>query len=411
MSSIGVQQDTTLFRKVLVTLNEAQRRWLVGREALRCGRGGIQRMMETSGLSKPTILKGIHELRGKRKLAAEEGRVRKPGGGRKPIEEHDPEVTRLLEEVMDESTVGDPMSPLKWNSKSTYQIQQYLASQGHPVSADTVQRRLRMMEYSLQANRKDKEGASHADRDRQFRYLSESAKRFLARGEPVISVDTKKKERVGNFKNNGRKWRKKGHAPKVNVHDFPSLAKGTAIPYGAYDVHRNEGMVNVGMTHDTAEFAVESIRRWWRQFGARHYPGARRLLICADSGGSNSARSRAWKYYLQEFSDEAGLEIVVGHYPPGTSKWNKIEHRMFSFISMNWKGEPLVSFETVVNLISATKTSQGLRVKAVLDRGRYETGVKISDDQMKELKLRPHLQNPEWNYSLLPRDVRPKHSR
>jgi len=266
-----------------------------------------------------------------------------------------------------------------------------------------------MMEYSLQANRKDKEGASHADRDRQFRYLSESAKRFLARGEPVISVDTKKKERVGNFKNNGRKWRKKGQSPKVNVHDFPSLAKGTAIPYGAYDVHRNEGMVNVGMTHDTAEFAVESIRRWWRQFGARHYPRARRLLICADSGGSNSARSRAWKYYLQEFSDEAGLEIVVGHYPPGTSKWNKIEHRMFSFISMNWKGEPLVSFETVVNMISATKTSQGLRVKAVLDKGRYETGVKISDDQMKELKPRPHQQNPEWNYSLLPRDARAQH--
>ena len=410
MSSIGVKQDTTLFRRVLVTLNEAQRRWLVGREALRCGRGGIQRMMETSGLSKPTILKGIHELRGKGKLAAEEGRVRKPGGGRKPIEEHDPELTRLLEQVMDESTVGDPMSPLKWNSKSTYQIQQYLASQGHPVSEDTVQRRLRMMEYSLQANRKDKEGASHTDRDRQFRYLSESAKRFLVRGEPVISVDTKKKERVGNFKNNGRTWHKKGQSPQVNVHDFPSLAKGTAIPYGAYDVHRNEGMVNVGMTHDTAEFAVESIRRWWRQFGVRHYPGARRLLICADSGGSNAARSRAWKYYLQEFSDEAGLEVVVGHYPPGTSKWNKIEHRMFSFISMNWKGEPLVSFETVVNMISATKTSQGLRVKAVLDRGRYETGVKISDNQMKELKLRPHQQNPEWNYTLLPRDAHLKHS-
>jgi hypothetical protein len=409
MSSTGVQHDTTLFRKVLGTLNEAQRRWLVGREALRRGRGGIQRMMETSGLSKPTILKGIRELRGKRKLAAEEGRVRKPGGGRKPVEEHDPELSRLLEEIMDESTVGDPMSPLKWNSKSTYQIQQSLASQGHAVSEDTVQRRLRMMEYSLQANRKDKEGASHADRDRQFRYLSESAKRFLARGEPVISVDTKKKERVGNFKNNGRKWRKKGQSPKVNVHDFPSLAKGTAIPYGAYDVHRNEGMVNVGMTHDTAEFAVESIRRWWRQFGARHYPEAQRLLICADSGGSNGARNRAWKYYLQEFSDEAGLKVVVGHYPPGTSKWNKIEHRMFSFISMNWKGEPLVSFETVVNMISATRTSQGLRVKAVLDRGRYETGVKITDEQMNELKLRPHQQNPEWNYSLIPRDARTKH--
>jgi hypothetical protein len=403
MSTASDRQDKGLFRKVLGTLNEAQRRWLVGREALRLGRGGIQRMVEESGLSKPTILKGIGELRGKGSLAAEEGRVRKSGGGRKPIEEGDPDFTRMLEQVMDESTAGDPMSPLKWSSKSTYQIRQYIASQGHAVSEDTIQRRLRNLDYSLQANRKDKEGESHADRDRQFRYISETAKRFLKRKEPVISVDTKKKERVGNFKNNGRKWRKKGQARKVNVHDFPSLSKGTAIPYGAYDVHRNEGLVNVGMTHDTAEFAVESIRRWWRQFGVRHYPGARRLFICADSGGSNAARNRAWKYHLQQFSDEAALEIVVGHYPPGTSKWNKIEHQMFSFISMNWKGEPLVSFQTVVKMISATKTTQGLRVTAVLDKGRYETGVKISKEQMKTLNLRPHQQNPEWNYSLRPR--------
>ena len=410
MSMVGIRQERALFRKVFETLNEAQRRWLAGREALRFGRGGIQRMVEASGLSKPTILKGMEELRGKRKLVAEEGRVRRPGGGRKSVEEHDPEITRLLEEVMEESTAGDPMSPLKWSSKSTYQIQQYLGSVGHPISEDTVQRRLRKMEYSLQANRKDKDGASHADRDRQFRYLNETAKRLLAQGEPVVSVDTKKKERVGNFKNAGRKWHKKGQAPKVNVHDFPSLAEGTAIPYGAYDVYRNEGMVNVGTTHDTAEFAVESIRRWWRQFGMRHYPRAKRLFICADSGGSNGNRNRAWKFNLQRFSDETGVETVVGHYPPGTSKWNKIEHRMFSFISMNWKGEPLVSFETVVNMISATKTSKGLRVKAVLDQGQYETGIKISDAQMKELNLQPHPQNPEWNYSILPRGVRPKHS-
>jgi len=399
----NTQRDVSLFRKVLRTLNEAQRRWLVGREALRHGRGGIQRMVEASGLSKPTILKGIRELRGKRKLIAEEGRVRKAGGGRKPVEVHDPEITRLLEQVMDESTVGDPMSPLKWNSKSTYQIQQYLAGRGHPISEDTIQRRLRELDYSLQANKKDKEGESHADRDRQFRYINRTAKRFLKQREPVISVDTKKKEHVGNFKNNGQKWRKKAQPLKVNVHDFPSLAEGTAIPYGAYDIHRNEGMVNVGMTHDTAEFAVESIRRWWRQFGVRHYPKARQLFICADSGGSNAARNRAWKYHLQKFSDEAKLEIVVGHYPPGTSKWNKIEHRMFSFISMNWKGEPLVSFETVVKMISATKTQQGLKIKAVLDKSRYETGVKISPKQMKELNIKPHKQNPEWNYSLLPR--------
>jgi hypothetical protein len=408
MNAASTQRDVSLFRKVLRTLNEAQRRWLVGRQALRHGRGGIQRMVETSGLSKPTILKGIRELRGKRKLIAEEGRVRKAGGGRKPVEMHDPEIARLLEQVMDESTVGDPMSPLKWNSKSTYQIQQYLASQGHPISEDTIQRRLRELDYSLQANKKDKEGESHADRDRQFRYINRTAKRFLKQREPVISVDTKKKERVGNFKNNGQKWRKRGRPLKVNVYDFPSLAEGTAIPYGAYDIHRNEGMVNVGTTHDTAEFAVESIRRWWRQFGGRHYPNARQLFICADSGGSNAARNRAWKYHLQKFSDEAKLEIVVGHYPPGTSKWNKIEHRMFSFISMNWKGEPLVSFETVVKMISATKTKEGLRVKAILDKSRYETGVKISPQQMQELNIKTHKQNPEWNYSLLPRTGRSK---
>ena len=261
----------------------------------------------------------------------------------------------------------------------------------------------------MQANLKDKESESHADRDRQFRYINETAKRFLKAKEPVISVDTKKKEIVGNFKNKGQKWHKKGEAPKVNVHDFPSLAEGTAIPYGAYDVYRNEGMVNVGMTHDTAEFAVESIRRWWLQFGIRHYPDARRVFICADSGGSNAARNRAWKYYLQQFSDQTGLEMVVGHYPPGTSKWNKIEHRMFSFISMNWKGEPLVSFETVVNMISATTTKKGLRIQAMLDPSVYETGVKITDEQMKQLNLQPHRRNPKWNYSLLPRVASPKH--
>ena len=360
-------------------------------------------MLEVSGLSKPTILKGIKELHSRRALGGDGNRIRRRGGGRKPIEEHDPEVTDLLEQIMEESTVGDPMSPLKWSSKSSYQIQQYLESKGHRISEDTIQRRLRKLDYSLQANIKDKEGTSHAERDRQFRYLNETAKRFLAEGEPVISVDTKKKERVGEFKNLGRKWRKKGEAPKVQIHDFSSLGKGMAIPYGAYDVYRNEGMVNVGMTHDTAEFAVESIRRWWRVFGRRHYAAARQVFICADSGGSNGSRNRAWKYYLQRFSDETGLNVVVGHYPPGTSKWNKIEHRMFSFISMNWKGEPLVSFETVVNLISATTTRRGLRVKAVLDKRWYETGVKISDEQMKDLNIRPHNQNPEWNYSIFPR--------
>ena len=402
MSAAEVMRDTGYFRKVLKALDEGQRRWLVGREALLRGRGGVQRMIEVSGMSKPTILKGMRELRERRELVPKDGRIRRLGGGRKVIEEHDPEITQLLEQVMEESTVGDPMSPLKWNSKSTYQIRTYLAGRGHSISEDTIQRRLHQMGYSLQSNNKNKEGKTHTDRDQQFRYISKTAKRFLRNNEPVISVDTKKKERVGNFKNSGRKWHRKGQAPEVNMHDFPSLAAGTAIPYGAYDVHRNEGMVNVGVTHDTAEFAVESIRRWWRQSGCRHYPEAHRLFICADSGGSNAARNHAWKYYLQKFASETGLEVVVAHYPPGTSKWNKIEHRMFSFISMNWKGEPLVSFETVVNMISATKTKQGLRIAAVLDDHNYETGVKITAQQMQQLNLRPHRQNPEWNYSLLP---------
>ena len=362
-------------------------------------------MLEVSGLSKPTILKGIKELHSRRALGGDGNRIRRRGGGRKPIEEHDPEVTDLLEQIMEESTVGDPMSPLKWSSKSSYQIQQYLESKGHRISEDTIQRRLRKLDYSLQANIKDKESTSHAERDRQFRYLNETAKRFLAEGEPVISVDTKKKERVGEFKNPGRKWRKKGEAPRVQIHDFSSLGKGMAIPYGAYDVYRNEGMVNVGMTHDTAEFAVESIRRWWRVFGRRHYAAARQVFICADSGGSNGSRNRAWKYYLQRFSDETGLNVVVGHYPPGTSKWNKIEHRLFSYISTNWRGQPLVSLAVIVNLIGSTRTAAGLRVRCELDRGAYPKGQDVPDAEMATLNLVPHRFHGDWNYTIHPRTV------
>ena len=258
------------------------------------------------------------------------------------------------------------MSLLKWTSKSTYQIRDQLAELGYVISEDTVRRRLRTMEYSLQANEKTKEGGSHKDRDGQFRYINDLAGTFVKRGEPVLSVDAKKKERIGEFKNPGRRWRPKGTPRQVNVYDFPSLAQGTAIPYGTYDVQHNSGMVNVGMTHETAEFAVESIRRWWQYLGRRQYPQAHELLICADGGGSNGSRNRAWKFHLQDLADELGLAITVCHYPPGASKWNKIEHRMFSFISMNWRGEPLVSFETVINLISATRTRTGLSIKASL---------------------------------------------
>ena len=388
--------------KLLTTLDEAQKRWFVGREAMLLGHGGIKRMCELSGLSKPTVIRGIRELEGKEKLR-DEGRVRQAGGGRKPLQEQDPEALNLLQRIMEENTVGDPMSLLKWSSKSTYQIRDQLAALGHPMSEDTVARWLKELDYSLQANVKEREGSSPPERDSQFRYINALAKKYMARREPVISVDAKKKERVGAFKNGGRQWRAKGNPVEVNVYDYPSLAVGTAVPYGAYDLQRNQGLVNVGMSHDTAEFAVESIRRWWSKIGRPVYPKACRLLICADGGGSNGSRNRAWKYHLQELSDQIALEITVCHYPPGTSKWNKIEHRMFSFISMNWKGQPLASFETVINLISATKTRAGLNIRAVLDESHYEKGLSITDEEMQKLRLRKHEHNPQWNYTLCPR--------
>lgn len=394
--------EDKLMLKVLSTLNEAQARWYAAKEALSRGRGGLKAMSELTGMSRPTILKGIRELRQQKPLDVSE-RIRRPGGGRKRLEDSDPRFARALEKLMEENTAGDPMSLLRWTNKSTTRIAEELTRQGHPASDDTVRRRLLQMDYSLQANVKTKEGSSPADRDEQFRYINSQVRKFLARGEPVLSVDTKKKERVGEFKNPGRTWRPKGEPQEVNVYDYPSLGIGTAIPYGTYDVHRNQGFVNVGMTHDTAEFAVESLRRWWRLFGHRHYPATRALLLCADGGGSNGSRNRAWKYYLQQFSDQLGIEVTVCHYPPGTSKWNKIEHRMFSFISLHWKGQPLVSYETVVNLIGATRTNTGLRVKATLDPRVYEAGIKISDEEMERINLRLHHVHPKWNYTISPR--------
>jgi hypothetical protein len=344
--------------RVLPTLNEAQSRWSAAAKALELGWGGIRRVHELTGLAEPTIIKGIRELKGRKPLDAAE-RIRRPGAGRKPLKRSDPGFTRALKKIMEENTAGDPMSLLRWTHKSTRLIAEELTRQGHPTSHQTVRRRLGEMGYSLQANVKSQEGSSPATRDQQFRYINAMVRRFLAGGVPVLSVDTKKKEKVGNFKNPGRNWHLKGHPVQVNVYDYPHLAKGKAIPYGAYDVGRNEGFVNVGTSHDTAEFAVESIRRWWKMFGRRRYPIARVLLLCADGGGSNGSRNRAWKYNLQEFVNQTGMEVTVCHYPPGTSKWNKIEHRMFSFISLNWRGQPLVSYQTVLNLIGATRTKTG----------------------------------------------------
>jgi len=322
------------------------------------------------------------------------------------VEDAAPGLEKDLVRILEETTAGDPMSHLKWTNKSTRTMAEELGRRGHDVSHVTVARCLHGMDYSLQANVKTLEGAQHPDRDRQFRYINAQVSAFMGSGDPVLSVDTKKKELVGAFANKGRRWRKGGTPDRVLVHDFPTTADGKAIPYGSYDVARDEAFVNVGITHDTAEFAVESIRRWWRMLGKKAYPKARRLLICADAGGSNGNRLRLWKVELQRFSDQLRIPITVCHYPPGTSKWNKIEHRLFSFVSMNWKGRPLVSYEAIVNLIGNTRTKTGLKVKAMLDVKRYEKGQKIADDQMEALRLKRHAFHGDWNYTVAPPVVR-----
>ena len=399
----SVAETERRWLRVLGTLNESQARLFVAQKALDLGRGGISRLSRLTGMSRPTIHKGVAQLEAKgRKLAAEVGRIRKVGAGRKRLEEVDPRMKRELTRIVEETTAGDPMSLLKWTSKSTRTIAEELTRRGHPVSGVSVGRCLHDMGYSLQANVKTIEGPQHPDRDAQFRYLNSQVKAFLRSADPVVSVDTKKKELVGAFKNAGQRWQPQGEPQEVLVHDFPQLGHGKAIPYGTYDVARDRALVNVGVSHDTAEFAVESIRRWWQMLGRRSYPRARRLLICADAGGSNGNRLRAWKLQLQELANQIQIPISVCHYPPGTSKWNKIEHRLFSFISMNWRGKPLVSYETVVNLIGSTRTRSGLKVKALLDTRDYETGRQISMNEMKELCLRGHSFHPDWNYTLSP---------
>jgi transposase len=387
--------------KLLPMLNERQRRLYAAQKVLELGHGGLKQVHEWTGLSRPTLLKGLAELQGE-KEGAEPERIRRVGGGRKQVEVQVPGVQAALERLVEETTAGDPMSHLRWTLKSTRQLAQDLGRQGYALGPDTVCRLLHELGYSLQTTRKSKEGTSPPERDAQFRYLNAQVQAFSRRHAPVISVDTKKKELVGEFKNPGREWRKKGEPVTVNVYDFPSLSRGVAIPYGTYDVQRNHGFVNVGMSHDTAEFAVESIRQWWRRFGRRHYLPVQTLLICADGGGSNGSRNRAWRFYLQQFSDDTGLAVTVCHYPPGTSKWNKIEHRMFSFISLNWRGKPLVSYETVVNLISHTTTRKGLRVNARLDPQLYSTGRKVTDEELQTLRLTPHDLHPTWNYTIEP---------
>jgi len=390
--------------KVLGALNELQARLFVADKALDQGRGGISRMSELTGMSRTTITKAVAELTSRSKLrAAADERIRASGAGRKKVEEANAELKGELTRIVEQTTAGDPMSALRWTNQSTQSIAEELTRRGHPVSDKTVARCLLEMGYSLQLNRKTREGPQHPNRDAQFRYINRQEAMFRASGDPVISVDTKKKELVGAFQNKGRTWRPQGQPYEVNVHDFPSQAKGKAIPYGTYDILYNRAVVNVGISHDTSEFAVESIRRWWRMDGRRRYRGASRLLICADAGGSNSNRGRAWKLNLQALADEIQIPITVCHYPPGTSKWNRVEHRLFSFISLTWKGQPLWNYETIVNLIGTTRTKTGLKVKAILDTNEYETGIEVSKHQMAELQIRRHKKHPDWNYTLSPR--------
>jgi transposase len=381
-------------------LDERQRRLYLGSEARALGHGGIRLVAGAAGVREATVSLGVRELgSGAEPL----GRARRPGGGRKRAAEADPGLVPALLALVEPEERGDPMSPLRWTVKSTRTLAAELTARGHKVSADTVARLLHQQGFSLQGNAKTIEGRQHPDRDAQFRYLNEQARAYRDAAEPVISVDTKKREQIGLFGNAGRQWRPAGEPARVRDHDFPGEAEGTAIPYGIYDVAANTGWVNVGTDHDTAAFAVESIRRWWDGRGSQDYPGARRLLITADAGGSNGYRTRAWKAGLAALAAGTGLEITCCHFPPGTSKWNKIEHRLFSHITMNWRGRPLTSHEVAVSSIAATTTRTGLTVHAELDPGRYPTGVKISNAQLDALPLTRHDWHGNWNYTLAPR--------
>jgi len=394
---VDLKQVKNRFRSLQKHLDERTRRLFAAAESEAIGRGGISAVSAAIGIARRVIRQGKKELHAR--AGKLEGRLRRPGGGRKRTVAEDPSLLADLERLLEPVTRGDPESPLRWTCKSVRKLAEELGRQGHASSYRSVARLLDELGYSLQANRKTREGRRHPDRNAQFEYLYAKVRRFQRAGQPVIWVDTKKKEQVGDYKNPGREWRPKGEPEEVQIHDF---AKKHARPYGVYDQTRNEGWVSVGVDHDTAAFAVESIRRWWRWMGRKAYPAAEQLLITADAGGSNGVRIRLWKVELQKLADETGLQITVCHFPPGTSKWNKIEHRLFSYISQNWRGRPLLSHEVVVNLIANTKTKQGLKVRAKLDTNQYPSGIKITDEEMAAVLLKPEKFHGEWNYNILP---------
>lgn len=386
-------------KPLLSQLDERARRLVAANEAQSLGYGGISMVRRASGLSRKAIAKGIHELNEGTVLT---GRIRRPGAGRKQISFHDPEIIQLLDDLIEPQTRGDPESPLRWICKSTRTLAVELSRQKHRISHEKVAQLLREQNYSLQSNRKTEEGGDHPDRDAQFRHINAEVKRALAQGIPVISVDTKKKELIGNYSNGGKQWIPSKNPIEVNGHDFPSPDIPRAYPYGIYDLARNRGFVNIGTDHDTGAFAVASIRGWWKNEGRKLYPEARSLFITADGGGSNGSRIRLWKLELQKMADATGLSISVCHFPPGTSKWNKIEHRLFSFISSNWRGQPLLDYETIVNLIAQTTTAKGLQVTCRLDRRKYPVGIEITDDEFAKVNMIRNTFHGEWNYIIKP---------
>lgn len=384
-------------------LDERMLRLWAGTESCIIGRGGVAAVTKATGLSRNTIVRGIKEMKDKDKTSSES--VRKTGGGRKRIIEKNPELKRDLDTLMEPVTRGDPESPLLWTCKSLRKLSCELNRKGHNISYRVVGDLLHEMGYSLQANKKNLEGSGHPDRNAQFEHIHQRVVAFQKMRQPVISVDTKKKELVGRFKNNGQEWMPKGKPEEVMVHDFQIKELGKAIPYGVYDIGQNKGWVSIGMDNDTSEFAVETIRRWWKSMGSSTYKNAKKLLITADGGGSNGSRVRLWKIELQKLANETNMEISVSHFPPGTSKWNKIEHRLFSFITQNWRGKPLVTHEVIVNLIASTTTRRGLKVACELDDNKYSKGQKISDKQLSEVRIERDAFHGEWNYTVCPINI------
>jgi transposase len=390
------------FRALDSVLSEKLRRLWAGAEAQALGRGGIAAVSQATGLSRATIGSGLRELKQGGTRPLPEARIRRKGGGRKALTESDPVVLTDLEELVEPSTRGHPQSALRWTCKSTTKLAEELRRRGHRIGPRTVAELLHELDYSLQANRKTREGSSHPDRNAQFEHINRRIQAFQQRGQPVVSVDTKKKELVGDFRNGGQEWQPKGSPEPVRVHDFIDKKLGKAIPYGVYDVAGNRGWVSVGTDHDTAEFATETIHRWWRHMGSPAYPRAKELLILADGGGSNSSRTRLWKIALQRLADQTGIVVSVCHFPPGTSKWNKIEHRMFSHITENWRGRPLISHEVIVNLIGNTTTKKGLTIQAELDTNIYPTGIEVTDEDLARVRIEPDAFHGDWNYRILP---------